>query len=293
MRFRKGARLDQSQVEDLRGRGGRVGGMPTAVGGGGLLAIIVLVIGLLTGNPFGGGGTAGLNDLDGRTAGAGAPSATLSECKTGADANEREDCRILAVVNSVQTYWSSALRNYEPARTRFFEGVIGTGCGQASSASGPFYCPADRYVYIDLGFFDELESRFGASGGPLAQAYVLAHEYGHHIQNLLGVLRRPDAQTLGEQGGAVRVELQADCLAGVWVANALRTGIVEELTREDIQDGLSAAAAVGDDRIQERMQGRVTPESWSHGSAEQRQHWFVRGIEGGTANSCNTFEGRV
>ena len=122
---------------------------------------------------------------------------------------------------------------------------------------------------------------------------MLAHEYGHHIQNLLGVLNRPDSQTTGPQGGAVRVELQADCLAGVWVANALRTGIVEELTRADIQDGLSAAAAVGDDRIQEQMQGRVTPESWTHGSAEQRQHWFVRGIEGGNANSCNTFEGRV
>ena len=270
-----------------------MGGTPMALGGGGIVGIIVLVILLLAGNPIGGGGPAGFDQLDGETAGAGAPSATLSECKTGQDANEREDCRILAVVNSVQEYWGSALRNYDPARTRFFEGAVTTGCGQASSASGPFYCPADRYVYIDLGFFDELESRFGASGGPLAQAYVIAHEYGHHIQNLLGVLRRPDSQTQGPQGGAVRVELQADCLAGVWVANALRTGLVEEITRQDIQDALSAAAAVGDDRIQERMQGRVTPESWTHGSAEQRQHWFVRGIEGANANSCNTFEGRV
>ena len=265
-----------------------------AVGGGGLVGIIVLVLALLTGIPVGGGGgPAGFDELAGQTAGAGSPSATISECRTGEDANEREDCRTLAVVNSVQAYWDSALRNYEPARTTFFEGGVSTGCGQASSASGPFYCPPDRQVYIDLGFFDELESRFGASGGPLAQAYVLAHEYGHHIQNLLGVLNRPDSQTTGPQGGAVRVELQADCLAGVWVANALRTGIVEELTRADIQDGLSAAAAVGDDRIQEQMQGRVTPESWTHGSAEQRQHWFVRGIEGGNANSCNTFEGRV
>jgi predicted metalloprotease len=294
MRFRKGARLDPSQVEDLRGRGGAIGGMPMALGGGGIVGIIVLVVLLLAGIPIGGGGgPAGFDQLDGESAGTGAPSATLSECQTGQDANEREDCRILAVVNSVQKYWSGALRNYDPARTRFFDGAVTTGCGQATSASGPFYCPADRYVYIDLGFFDELESRFGASGGPLAQAYVIAHEYGHHIQNLQGVLNRSESQSLGPQGGAVRVELQADCYAGVWVANALRTGLVEEITRADIQDGLSAAAAVGDDRIQERMQGRVTPESWTHGSAEQRQHWFVRGIEGGNANSCNTFEGRV
>ena len=170
---------------------------------------------------------------------------------------------------------------------------MSTGCGQASSAVGPFYCPPDRRVYIDLGFFDQLESQFGASGGPLAQAYVLAHEYGHHIQNLTGALRRADSQDLGPQGGAVRVELQADCFAGVWVANALRTGFIEDLTRADIQDAHSAAAAVGDDRIQERIEGRVTPESWSHGSSDQRQSWFVRGIEGGNANACNTFEGRV
>jgi hypothetical protein len=287
MRFRKDARLDPSQVEDMRGR--RMGGAPIALGGGGIVGIIIfLAIVLLSG-----GETGGLGGLAGETAGTAAPSATISECQTGQDANEREDCRILGVVNSVQAYWGSAFRGYEPAKTRFFEDLTSSGCGQASSAVGPFYCPSDRRVYIDLGFFDELESRFGASGGPLAQAYVIAHEYGHHIQNLTGALRRSDAQELGPQGGAVRIELQADCLAGVWVANALRTGFIEDLTRADIQDGLSAAAAVGDDRIQERVQGRVTPESWSHGSAEQRQSWFVRGIESGSANACNTFEGRV
>jgi predicted metalloprotease len=291
MRFRKDARLDASQVEDMRGR--RMGGGPIALGGGGIVGIIVLLaIVLLGGNPLG-GETGGLGGLAGETAGTGAPSATISECRTGQDANEREDCRILGVVNSVQAYWGSAFRGYEPAKTRFFEDFTSSGCGQASSAVGPFYCPRDLRVYIDLGFFDELESRFGASGGPLAQAYVIAHEYGHHIQNLTGVLRRPDAQELGPQGGAVRIELQADCLAGAWVANAVRTGFIEDLTRADIQDALSAAAAVGDDRIQERVQGRVTPESWSHGSSDQRQSWFVRGIEGGSANSCNTFEGRI
>jgi predicted metalloprotease len=193
----------------------------------------------------------------------------------------------------VQAYWTKALRNYDPARTRFFDGGVSTACGNATSAVGPFYCPADRYVYIDLGFFDQLESQFGASAGPLAQAYVIAHEYGHHVQNLTGVLERADSRDTGPQGDAVRVELQADCYAGAWVANAVRTGLIEEITRADVQDGLSAAAAVGDDRIQERSQGRVTPENWTHGSSEQRQSWFVRGIEGGTPNSCDTFRGRV
>ncbi|MEX0851025.1 MAG: neutral zinc metallopeptidase [Gaiellaceae bacterium] len=294
MRFRKGAKLDRSQVEDLRGGGRRMGGGPVALGGGGIVTLIIFVaIVLLGGNPLGGDGTGGLGDLAGQTAGTQPPAATLEHCKTGQDANEHEDCRILAVINSVQAYWSKAQRNYEPARTRFFDGSVSTGCGNASSAVGPFYCPADRYVYIDLGFFDQLESQFGASGGPLAQAYVLAHEYGHHVQNLTGVLRKAQSGDTGPQSNAVLVELQADCYAGVWVANAVRTGLIEEITRKDIQDALNSAAAIGDDRIQERVEGRVTPENWTHGSSEQRQGWFVRGIEGGIPRSCDTFSGRV
>ena len=220
------------------------------------------------------------------------PGDLSQECQTGADANEREDCRILAVINSVQTYWNRAFRGYEPARTRFFDAPMQTGCGVGSPAIGPFYCPNDRYVYIDLGFFDQLQSQLGARGGPLAEAYILAHEYGHHVQNLTGVLRNADRDT-GPQGGQVRVELQADCYAGLWVGNALDTGFIEELTRQDVAHALDAAAAVGDDRIQERTQGRVIPESWTHGSAEQRQSWFVRGIEGSGPQSCDTFKGRV
>jgi predicted metalloprotease len=291
MRFRKDAKLDRSQVEDYRGR--RMGGTPMALGGGGLVTLlVVLAVVLLGGNLGGSGGLGGLGDLAGQTAGTGAPASTLEHCQTGEDANQYEDCRILAVVNSVQAYWSKALRNYEPARTRFFEGSVQTACGAASSAVGPFYCPPDRYVYIDLGFFDELES-FGGSSGPLAQAYVLAHEYGHHVQNLTGVLQRADSRDTGPQGAAVRVELQADCYAGAWVANAIRTGLVEDITRADVQDALTSAAAIGDDRIQEKTQGQVNPESWTHGSSDQRQSWFVRGIEGGTPNSCDTFNGRV
>jgi predicted metalloprotease len=292
MRFRKDAQLDPSQVEDYRGRTGRVpGGMPMALGGGGgIIGIVVLLAFLLLG---GGGGLGQLGTLEGEQVGPGTASSDLAtECRTGEDANTREDCRIVGSINSIQAYWNGALRGYVPTRTRFFTGGIQTGCGAASSASGPFYCPNDRYIYIDLDFFDQLQSELGARGGPLAEAYILAHEYGHHVQNLTGVLQSANRDT-GPQGGQVRVELQADCYAGLWVGNALRTRFIEELTRQDIADALDAAAAVGDDRIQEKVQGRVTPESWTHGSAEQRQSWFVRGIEGTGPQSCDTFRGQV
>jgi uncharacterized protein len=290
VRFRKGAKLDRSQVGDYRGR--RTGGAPMALGGGGILTlVIVLAIVLLGGNPLG-GGSGGLGDLGGQSAGTQEPAATLEHCQTGEDANQHDDCRILAVVNSVQELWSQRFRGYEPARTNFFEDGISTGCGNATSAVGPFYCPADRQIYIDLGFFDELQSRFGASGD-LAQAYVIAHEYGHHLQNLSGALRRAQGGDTGPQSDAVRIELQADCLAGVWIGSALETGQVEEITRADLQEALGAAQAIGDDRIQEQTQGQVNPERWTHGSAEQRQSWLGRGIESRNPNSCDTFSGRV
>jgi hypothetical protein len=293
MRFRKDARLDPSQVEDYRGgRAGRMpGGMPMTLGGGGGIVVLVLVVAFLV--LGGGGGLGELGGLAGQTVGPGAPPSDLSqECQTGEDANARDDCRIVAVVNSIQRYWSRTLRGYEPTPTRFFEGSIRTGCGVASSSVGPFYCPLDRRVYIDLGFFDQLRSQLGARGGPLAEAYILAHEYGHHVQNLTGALRSASRDT-GPQGGQVRLELQADCFAGAWIGRALETGLVEDITRQDVADALDAAAAVGDDRIQERTQGRVIPESWTHGSAEQRQTWFARGIEGSGPGSCDTFRGRV
>jgi predicted metalloprotease len=290
MRFRKGAKLDRSQVGDVRGR--RTGGAPVALGGGGIVTlIIILAIVLLGGNPLG-DGTGGLGDLAGQSVGSQEPAATLDHCQTTDDAIENEDCWVLTIVNSVQEHWTKTLRGYEPAQTILFQGGVSTACGNASSSVGPFYCPADRKVYIDLDFFEELSSRFGASGD-LAQAYVLAHEYGHHVQNLTGVLRRAQRGETGPQSDAVRVELQADCYAGTWIANALRTGLIVELNRADIQEALGAAQAIGDDRIQETTQGRVTPENWTHGSAEQRQSWLVRGIEGKSPNSCDTFSGRV
>jgi predicted metalloprotease len=276
MRFRKGAQLDPSQVSDRRGIG------PVAVGGGGVIGLIVLLVSL-----FSGGGDGGLpSQLQfGQKA-----SDLSSECRTGDDANQREDCRIVGVINSVQAHWKGTLGNYRPATTVFFNGSTTTGCGPASSAVGPFYCPTDERVYIDLSFYDELRRRFGASSGPFAEAYVIAHEYGHHVEHQLGVLGRARSGDTGPQSAAVRVELMADCLAGMWARGAVATGFVEELTETDIRDGLDAAAAVGDDRIQEHVQGRVDPESWTHGSAEQRQRWFTTGYRNGAGlDACDTF----
>jgi predicted metalloprotease len=299
MRYRRNARLDPSQIEDRRGSGG-FGGLPgggITVGGGGL-GLAGLVIYFLLSALSGGGGLSGpLGNLDGSTVAQAPPGQVLGqECQTGAQANRREDCRIVADVNSVQDYWQKLFdsngRMYTIAKTVFFTGSTDTGCGPASTDVGPFYCPLDKHVYIDLGFFDELRTRFGARGGPFAQAYVLAHEYGHHVQDLLGVLGQGSSQQ-GAEGRSVRTELQADCFAGVWAHHATQTGYIVDLTQADIADALDAAAAVGDDRIQSETQGQVDPETWTHGSSAQRRHWFSRGYQTGQPSACDTLSGRI
>ena len=197
----------------------------------------------------------------------------------------------MAVVNSVQEYWPQQVQGYRQADTVFFSGQVSTGCGAASSAVGPFYCPADELVYIDLSFFDELQQRFGVRGGPFAQAYVIAHEYGHHVQHLLGTDERVGDDRTGPTSGSVRLELQADCFAGVWGHHTGRaTGI--RLEPGDVEEGLNAAAAIGDDRIQRRTQGRVSPESFTHGTSEQRVEWLKRGLQSGRVETCDTFASR-
>jgi predicted metalloprotease len=297
MRFRRNAPLDTGQVTDLRGR--RMGGPGgLAVGGGGLGLVGLLIWLLISVLSNGGGGLGQLEPLDQATVGQGdTPSDISQQCRTGQDANERDDCRIVAVVNSVQKFWDGVFqrsnRQYQYVDTVFFSDQVQTGCGFADAQVGPFYCPADKLVYIDLGFFDELESRFGVNVSPFVQAYVLAHEYGHHVQDLLGVLEQIRGAAPGPESKAVRSELQADCYAGVWASHAVETGLVEQLTQADINDGLDAAAAIGDDRIQQQTQGQVNPETWTHGSSEQRRRWFSRGYENGKPAACDTFSGSI
>ena len=242
-------------------------------------------------------------DVTGLVGGAGsdpaASDSALEQCQTGQDANERVDCRMKGASASLEDYWQETgpqlgLDYVGPQDFILFSQGVSTGCGNASSATGPFYCPPDQTIYIDVSFYDELRGRFGSSGGPLAEMYVVAHEWGHHIQNLAGVLERAQDGQTGPTSNAVRVELQADCFAGAWAANASEvpdeSGVpfLQPITDAQIADALSAASAVGDDRIQEATQGQVTPHSFTHGSSEQRQRWFLVGFQQG-AGACDTF----
>jgi predicted metalloprotease len=289
MSFNNRSRLDPSQVDDRRGR--RVG-TTMAVGGGGL-GLVILVAALLLGvNPADLGVLVEPQDSV-VTEDPGAASTLEQECQTGADANESEDCRIVGFVNSIQAFWAEEFAargaTYQPARLVLFSGATQAACGYASSAVGPFYCPADQQVYLDLTFFDDLRTRFGAQGGSFAEAYVLAHEYGHHVQNITGALNTSaGAREAGPDSDAVMTELQADCLAGVWVYHATETGYLTRVSDAEIAQSLDAAAAVGDDRIQQQTQGQVSPESWTHGSSEQRQAALMDGVQSGDLTTCET-----
>jgi uncharacterized protein len=284
MTFDPNAQLDSSQVTDVRGSsriGGRGGGL--AVGGGGLGLVIAIIYVLLGGNPgdlIGGGSGVGVDPNTPQ-------SSALASCKTGADANAREDCQIVGYVDSIQKFWAGQIQGYTKAKTVLFTDGVSTGCGDATSQTGPFYCPVDKQVYLDLGFFQELQDRFGAKDAPFARAYVLAHEYGHHVQDLLGDLQQ--SSDTGPTSVSVRTELQADCYAGVWAHNAQSTGYIQPLTQEQIAAADLAAKAVGDDHIQASSGGGVHPDSFTHGTSEQRVRWFTTGYQSGKPADCDTF----
>jgi predicted metalloprotease len=286
------------QVEDRRGSGGlgglgglRTGGLggggiPLPIGGGiGGIVIFIIIIALnLLGNGGLGGATGGLNGGQGGVIESLSPDDDMGNF-------------VNAVTVDVQGFWTDEFKasgaTYHPTVTVLFTDGTQTGCGAASAATGPFYCPADQKVFLDPGFFDELRTRFGASGD-FAQAYVIAHEYGHHVQDELGTMDQVQSGSTGSNANeqSIRLELQADCYAGMWAHSVWAQpdeNAVESITEADVRDAINAAAAVGDDRIQEQATGTVDKESWTHGSSDQRVKWFNIGFKQGSLAACDTF----
>ncbi|MHA6511049.1 KPN_02809 family neutral zinc metallopeptidase [Tessaracoccus sp. Z1128] len=289
MEFRDNARIDNANVRYGGGGGGRRGGRGIAVGGGigGLIITLLLLV-------FG-GGNLGINPDDILGGGQAQPSTVGQnpECQTGADIDTNPDCRWPAYVVAIENYWSQVVEGYQPGTTQLFTGQVATACGTGSSEMGPFYCPGDQTIYIDTEFMGVLLNQLGAAGGYAAEAYIVAHEYGHHISNLTGTMQqaRSMGNDTGPTSGQVRLELQADCYAGVWFNNTLKDpqSPIESITQDDLNRIVDAARAVGDDHIQEQQGGRVVPESWTHGSSEMRQLWVAKGFNSGDPNVCDTF----
>ncbi len=316
MRFNPKAKLDAGQVRDSGRGGGASGGLsgggmrlpiPTGkAGAGGGIGLVIVIVFFVVSQCMGGGGTSGglgslgLDTNQLQAAGT-MDSARYVECKTGQDAADSHDCGRVAVVNSIQAFWAaelprSARTDYLPATTVTFTGSVGTGCGRATSAVGPFYCPAqgDMSVYLDPTFFDEvLEGQLQGPDGAFVEWYVLGHEYGHHIQNITGQMGKVRTQQ-GPNSDAVKLELQADCYAGLWTRAAVATEdasgeplFSEGPSQADLRLAIAAAEAVGDDHIQKVSQGRVDPSQWTHGSSDQRIQWFRTGYDGGTYADCD------
>ena len=297
MELNENAQVDTEQVRDVGRSGGGLRGIPIPIGGkgGGVIGLIIFVLlvagGLIGGNTLLGDDNSGGGDV-------------ARECaQSNPDRLNNVKCRNALFINSIQNYWQTALprhfnRPYEASDTVFFSQAVTTGCGQADSGVGPFYCPEDNMIYIDLTFWNQLATQLGAKG-EFAQPYVLAHEYGHHIQDLVGTEAQVRRQMQRDPGSAnqlsVALELQADCYAGAWAKNATETTdaggrpIFKSITQQDINDALEAAAAVGDDTIQKKMGGRVDESKFTHGSAAQRKQWFTRGYSTGDPTACNTF----
>jgi len=301
--------VDVSGVDDRRGGGGGGGmGGGAAIGGGaGVLGIIVFILFKLLGIDTSGAATSAVT----------LPDTTQNQVAVGAESNQQlsdrcnasgalqkyTDCRLIKEFNIDNSVWEDEFTrlgragDYYQPKLAFFTSRTNTGCGPATADVGPFYCPADHEIYIELGFLDQLQKQFGAQGD-YAQAYIVAHEYGHHLQSLLGI--EPKVRQAQEQNPqlanqySVAMELQADCFAGVWGNLSQATGTTTngiKLTQANIDEALNAAGAVGDDRIQAKVQGRVTPETFTHGTSAQRQQWFATGFKSGDINQCNTFKG--
>jgi hypothetical protein len=314
--FNRDAELDTSQVSDDRdgggygGGGGGLGGR-VAIGGGGVSVVGIIIYLLL--NQLGGGSlSGGLSGLGGGGLGSGEPGGQsptgasggvngghiAAQCHSGADADQQTQCEVVGLVNSIQSYWSSEFRQsgrtYRPAVTHVFRGQVETGCGPATADVGPFYCPADKNVYLDLSFYQELTQRFGAQGSAFAHAYVLAHEYGHHVQDLLG--RSAGGSATGATSGSVRLELQADCYAGVWANHAEQTTsasgkpLIENISQDDIHSALDTASRIGDDFIQSQIaHQQVNSGQFTHGTSAQREKWLTTGLQTGDPARCDTF----
>jgi predicted metalloprotease len=280
--------VDVGGVQDRRGRGM---GIPIALGGGGGIAGLLL---LILFQVLGGGNAASLVPSQVGTGGATESTEQLRQrCNSDGAIEQYDDCHVIKSYNELNEVWDAqfAQSGYRAPTLVFFEQGTQTGCGTASSQVGPFYCPADEGVYFDLGFLAELQQRFGAEGR-YAQTYIIAHEVGHHLQHLMGAHEQAAAAAQRnpsqQQALAIGMELQADCYAGVWSALADRAGNVN-LTERELDQALNAAAAVGDDRIQQKTQGRIDPESWTHGSAQQRRDAFLAGYQSADAARCRSF----
>jgi hypothetical protein len=279
--------VDISGVDDRRGMGG---GGAIALGGGGL-GVVGLIIFLLVNVLGGGGGSGGIPGVTGVQPGTGAQESSAdlqARCNSAGAIEKYDDCYLIKVYGEINEVWDSQIQGYRKPRLAFFENATQTGCGNATSEVGPFYCPPDEEIFIDLGFLTELQQRFGAQGR-YAQAYIIAHEAGHHLQTLFGteakIRRQMQADPSRQNQLSVQLELQADCYAGAWASLANKNGNVR-ITQNEVDEALRAAAAVGDDRIQEATTGRVNPESFTHGSAAQRKAAFQQGYDGASAQSC-------
>jgi predicted metalloprotease len=287
MDYRDSADISGGNVVTTGGGGRAGGGGRIAVGGIG--GIIIMILALFLGfDPMQvlGSGTSPNTGAQ--------PGSAMDQCKTGADIKANRECRWKAYMASIDTYWQGAFsKGYQPTQMVIFSGQVNTGCGAATSQVGPFYCPQDGKMYLDVDFTEQLLKQLGAKGGDAAEAYIVAHEFGHHIQNLTGIMNQVQSQ--GQQTGPaspqVRLELQADCYAGVWFRNSTNdpNGPIQKITQDDLNRVVDAAIAVGDDRIQESQTGRISPESWTHGSSAQRKYWMSVGFKSGNPNQCDTF----